>query len=99
VTTHRLASRLLFGAACLLLGGALVALATSIFLPYEGLQDLGRVVLAMLLASLAAILFILALLVGRGTQMPRWMTAASILGAIAGAVPAIALVAVRAALG
>ena len=64
-------------------------------LPSEGFQDLGRVVFAMLLAALAAPVFLVALLVGRGTTMPLWMVATATLGAILGLVPAAALLLAR----
>ena len=92
---RRPASRLAFALGCLLLGGAALTLLAARVLPSEGFQDLGRIVTALLLAALAAPLFLAALLVGRGTGMPRWMLVASIVGAALGVVPAVAILSVR----
>ena len=91
MSVRRPASRLLFASGCLLLGGALLTLLFAWVLPYEGLQDLGRVVGAMLLGALAFPFFAGALLLGRSTGMPRWMLGTSIAGAVVGLVPASAL--------
>jgi len=95
VSLRRPASRLALFLASLLLGGAALILLSAWLLPYQGLEDLGRVVAAMLLAALAAPLFLLGLALGRGTGMPRWMLAGSWVGALLGLVPAVALLSVR----
>lgn len=76
------------------MGGAGASLLSAWILPHDGLQDLGRVVLAMLLAALAVVPFLAGVLLGGGT-MPRWMLAASLVGAAIGVVPALALITAR----
>lgn len=95
ISMRRLASRLAFGLASLLAGGASLILLSAWSLPYEGLQDLGRVVMAMLLAAISAPLFAYSLIAGHTTGMPRWMLVTSAMGALVGLVPLVALVAAR----
>lgn len=95
MTLRRPASRLLFWLACLIWGGALVLLIQAKTLPAAGMEDLARTVGAMFLAATSVLPFALALFVGRGTQMPRWMLIAAWVGLAIAAVPAIALLSVR----
>ena len=91
------ASRVLFGLACLLWGGALAMLIAVYTLPSEGFQDLGRFVGAMLLAAIAIIPFALSLALGRGTAMPRWMSVVAWVGIVLGALPAVVILTARVA--
>jgi hypothetical protein len=75
----------------LLLAAAAATLVAAWVLPYEGLQDLGRVVMAMLLAAASAIPFGIAVAVGY-RLMPRWMLGASVAGLCLALLPALALV-------
>lgn len=82
MSLRRLASRTLFALGLLLLLGAFGLLAASWLLPAQGLEDLGRVVGAMLVAGLAGIAFAVGLLVTPPAGVPRWQVALSALGCL-----------------
>lgn len=78
-----------FGALLLLSAIAMVAYARTA--PAEGLQDLGRLVAAILLASAAGPAFGVALLAARDAAMPRPVVLVALLGALLGLVMGIGL--------
>lgn len=87
MSARRAASHLLFALGCVLLAAALILLLTAFTLPAAGLEDLGRIVGAMLLGALAAIPFAASLLVARRPSRGLLATAAagSLLGGALGA--------------
>jgi hypothetical protein len=85
------ASRTLFALGILLVAGALAMLVAASALPSSGFEDLGRIVGALLLAGGAGVAFALALLLARGTTMPRWMVVVAALGCLLALLPAIGL--------
>ena len=87
MSPRRTASLSLFGIGLVLLVGALLTLAATRLglLPAEGLEDLGRIVGAMLAAGLAGVAFAVGLLVAPPGSLPRWQVAL----AAAGCVPAL----------
>lgn len=91
MTWRRSSAAAAFAIGLLLLGAALATLVAAWILPYEGLQDLGRVVMAMLLAAISALPFGIAVILGF-RELPRWMLGASVAGLCVAALPAIALV-------
>lgn len=90
MTWRRPASRLLFALGALLLLGALGLLVASWTLPAQGMEDLGRVVGALLLAGASSVPFALSLLLARGTAMPRPMVVIAALGCLLALLPAFA---------
>lgn len=96
MTARATASRVLFWIGCLLLGGAVGYLIAAKTLPSsDGFRDLARVVGALLLAAIALLAYALALIVGRGTRMPRWMLVVCWIGVALGAIPLAAIVGAR----
>lgn len=92
MTGLRRASALVaFGLGILLLLAALATLVAAWTLPAQSMEDLGRVVMAMLLAAASAIPFGAAIAIGHAS-MPRWMLAASVAGLCLAIIPAIAFV-------
>lgn len=91
---RRLASLTCFLLGCILLSGAGALLLLAWTAPYEGLQDLGRIVGAMVIGAASFVPFLLAI-VFANEETPRWTVAASIVGAVIGLIPALALLAVR----
>lgn len=90
MTWRRPASRALFGLGVLLVAGALALVVAARTLPSQSMEDLGRLVGALLLAGAAGVPFALALLLARGTRMPRWMLVVATAGCVLAVVPALA---------
>lgn len=90
MTWRRPASRALFGLGVLLVAGAGALVVAARVLPAQSMEDLGRLVGALILAGAAGVPFALALLLARGTGMPRWMVIFSTAGCVLAVVPALA---------
>lgn len=95
MTFRRALSMGSFAMASGLLLGAIAILVTARALPSEGMQDLGRIATAIVLAALSSVAFVVALVAGRKTRIPRWATALSWLGAAIGGLAVALLLAVR----
>src|SRR5687767_2039282 len=74
------------------LGGAIMLAIAARLAPYEGLQDLGRIVGALLLAAAAGVLFGGSLLAARVSRadLPRWLVAVAAVGSLVALVPGVA---------
>jgi hypothetical protein len=74
------------------LGGAVLLALAARFAPAQSLEDLGRIVGALLLAAAAGILFGGSLLAARLSRadLPRWLVAAATVGSLLALVPGVA---------
>ena len=74
------------------LGGAILLAIAARLVPYEGLQDLGRIVGALLLAAAAGVLFGGSLVAARVSRadLPRWLVAVAAVGSLLALVPGVA---------
>lgn len=94
MTWRRPVSRALFGLGVLLLAAALALVVAARVVPAQGMEDLGRLVGALLLAGAAGVPFALSLLLARGTAMPPWMVAVAMAGSLLAVVPSLAFLTV-----